>query len=280
MSTITAPISSKETKEAGDKRNQRKKGKESTMRRRRIFIKNEPTIIIASQTTTKTMIKPKANISDSNVQCRFAFKNIIPVVNAIAPPDSSPPQLTSVKFSDLPLYVPILPLCKTEVTKDHEVKLVHKTVYPYVAAYRKEMLNTISCIIEPICEIMCNVTEDVIAKKNKFKKYMRHPDNLLLRQAVFTSGTAAGLVLGSKTYAIRRIFWGIVGALFTGWLCFPKETDSAIRQISYKTSTILPVLLSKFCNQTYSSGTDQSPCFKDICIPTNEYVGNPKCKNR
>lgn len=245
------------------------------MRRRTITIKNEPRIITASQTVTK------AKTSDNNIPWGFVNKKFVPVVNASAPPDNTHPQLARLKFTDLPLYVPILPLCKTEKIKDHEVKILHRKVYPYVVEYRKQIIDTITNLMNQVCDEMCKATELATDQKNKFKEYMRHPDNLQMRSAVFASGTIAGFAIGSRKYYLTRgIFWGSVGALFTGWLCFPKESDIAVREISYKVGTTLAMLLSKFCNKTYTIENERLPCFQHICIPTDEYAGNKDCKVR
>lgn len=244
------------------------------MRRRTVTIKNEPRIITAPPTMTK------AKTSDSNIPWGVAIKNVIPVVYADAPDSSLPP--STMKFTDLPLYVPILPLCKTEKTKDHEIKYLHKKVYPYVKECREQLFDTIANLTDPISCIMCNVICNAKNRKNKFKLYMRHPDNLQMRKAVFVSGTVAGFALGArKNNVTGGVFWGVVGALFTGWLCFPVETDIAVREISYKIGTILAVLLSKFCNKTYSLENDRLPCFKNICVPTHEYyIGNKDCEQK
>lgn len=246
------------------------------MRQRKVIIQNEPRVIIVSPVTTKSRIR------NGNTPWKFVISNIIPIVNADTPPGCPVPPNPRIKFTDLPLYVPILPLCETEKPKAHEVKLLHRKVYPYVSECRKQLFDDICIMLNPICEQIRKVIDDTVDKKNKFKEYMRHDDNLLMRQAVLVSGTAAGFILGSRKYITKRIFWGIIGALFTGWLCFPKESDIAVREISYKLATILALLVSKFCNKTFKIENDRVPCFKNICEPTNEYYkGNEQmCKQK
>lgn len=217
------------------------------MQGRRVIIKNETKIISDPSTTTKE------NINESNYGWRFAFKNIIPVVNADKQANDSHPQHTRIKFSDLPLYVPILPLYKIEKVKDHEVKLVHKTVYPYVVKYRKEMYDTVCNVTCLICDGYCNVVEDVVDKKNKFVEYIRHPNNLLMRRAVFAFSILAGYSYGNKTKHItKKIFVVTLAAAYSGLLCFPKETDQYIRNSSDAVSRLLIRLVNLWCGSTYS----------------------------
>lgn len=230
------------------------------MRLRKVTIKNEPKIITSPATVTKSKI--------SDVLWRFVISKI-PVVSAEAP-KAEQPQLTAMRYTDLPLYVPIIPV--TERTKDHEIKVLHRKIDPYVTEYRKLIFNSMRDYMSPINEEVCKIFCKVSNTKSKFKEYMRHPDNLQMRKAIVASGTVAGLALGARgPYLTRRIFWGAAGALFTGWLCFPKETDVAVRQISYKFATTSTTLLSKFCNTTYRIEKDRLPCFRDICIPTEKY---------
>lgn len=231
------------------------------MQLRNVDIKNEPKIITSPPT------------NESNVPWRFLISKI-PVVNADAPKAASTAQQAPmVRFNDLPLYSPMLVLCAKDKTKEYEKKLLHKKVYPYITKYRKHTLDTMKLFMTPIMVEVFKIGYDVRNKKNKFIEYMRDPDNLQMRRAIFASGTVGGFTLVSRTrYITRRIFWGSIGALYSGWLCFPKETDVAVRKISHTLGTTMVTLASKFCGMNLSLDRGRLPCFKDICIPEENYA--------
>lgn len=249
--------------------------------RRRTIIKNEPRIISGPSA------KVNINITDINVPWGIMLTQfIIPVVLADTTSECPPPP--KLKYTDLPMYDNSLDDTEEERRKSQEYykdfnqKIIHRKLNPYITEYRKEAFNAAKTLMDPLSKKIQNIINEIVDKKIKFKEYMRHPDHLQLRTSVVASGTAAGIAFGSKNSQVTRsIFWGTIGALFAGWLCFPKETDIAVRQMSYNFATVITLLLGVINNKTYRFEKEKLPCFEKVCVPVDEYyMGSKDCNKK
>ncbi|XP_030020400.2 uncharacterized protein LOC115440294 [Manduca sexta] len=170
--------------------------------------------------------------------------SLLPVVEAAAPakPYHCPPKKPApMKYTDLPLYTSPHYEYKDYVENIHscpkaKTKLVQECLLPHVKSWRK-------CSQDYYCSLKCSLKEmkneaceTIRNSKREFKRMMRDPENLAIRRAIVLLGTTTGFLLGSGRNVSRRIFYTGVGALASGALCFPKETDEAFRTLSYHTA--------------------------------------------
>lgn len=226
----------------------------------------------------------KSGSNKRNTQRSLEFLptlTILPVILAIhCGPDKPPP----MKYTDLPIYD--APHCKYKehqecirTCKEQKQKIVQKSLQPYVKRYR----CFITCIFGEIEDwfnyAKCLVTTTLGGLKysmDKFLCYMRDDKNLDLRKAVVAFGAATGFVFGSKNYYVSRNFsFGILAALFTGWLCFPEETDMLIRNGGYYIGKKIEELINCFCGADgqvkFEKRGPLLPCLQDVCIPAESY---------
>ncbi|XP_072937642.1 uncharacterized protein [Epargyreus clarus] len=196
--------------------------------------------------------------------------SLIPVVSAAKcpePPQKPPP----MKYTDLPLYKsPHLEykdyIQDKEKCPKSKVRIMHTYLLPKVKCFRRDFQKK-SC--EAKCALLstcCNAATSFNNKKKDFKKMMRDPENLSIRQAVVLAGGATGFLIGSGKGIPRRFFYTGLGVLSTGALCFPKETDAGFREFTYYSGKLLIAFYNSMCGKHFSL-RERMPCKEDLPPP-------------
>lgn len=206
---------------------------------------------------------------------------ILPVIFAIhCGPEKPPP----MRYTELPIYDS--PHAKYKDSQDnkahkcqkHKQKIVQEALEPYVTHYRC-LVNYVFCEVNEWFDwIKCEVTTTFEALKfrgKKFVSYMRDDKNFDLRRAFVAFGSATGFVFGSRNYYLsRNLSFGVLAALLTGWLCFPKDTDMLLRSCCYYIGTKIVCFINFVCGSAdgqeikLEKRSPLLPCLKDICEPT------------
>ncbi|XP_045508115.1 uncharacterized protein LOC123703947 [Colias croceus] len=166
-----------------------------------------------------------------------ANMNIFPVVEA-AKPDPTPKCPPPMKYKDLPLYTS--PHYEYKVYQEdqqkcpkHNVPILQEYLLPTVKSYRSDTQKS-------LCQIKCGFANAWVQLKSEmadhdrnFKKFMRDPNRLAMRQGIVAFGLISGYYMASKRGIPSRIVGTTLGGLFAGAMCFPKETDELFRGMLY-----------------------------------------------
>lgn len=214
--------------------------------------------------------------------CKWKIPPLIPTVNAAAPPP--PPQKPpKMKYTDLPLYTS--PHNDYQVYKedakmaqcpDAKRKVLHEKIYPRVKAYRKEISQNYKDVVAEFISMKKEATASIRAKIKEKVSYMRSPDNLTQRQACVGVGALTGYILSRKYSLVTpKLFYTTAGVLATGALCFPEETDEAVRTAGYYGTNLCIWMYNGFCNKGYSL-RQRMPCSSDLPGPLPARTPN-KC---
>ncbi|CAH0404223.1 unnamed protein product [Chilo suppressalis] len=207
--------------------------------------------------------------------------NLIPAVNAMGKTkeDAVPKRPPPMKFEELPIYENPHYEYKDHVADkdkcpEYKNKLVHNALLPHVKKSRKRAKE----IYENFCGTMkshCkNTCASVKENKKRVKEYMRHPDNLVLRQGVLAAGTLTGFLLGGGGGVPKRFFFTSLGALAAGSLCFPKQTDEYFRTACYHTAKVALAVYNTTCGKDISL-RERIPCKEDL--PPEPKPRKPLC---
>ncbi|KAL0859194.1 hypothetical protein ABMA27_011012 [Loxostege sticticalis] len=205
----------------------------------------------------------------------------IPVVHA-EEVEETPKKPPKMKYKELPIYTSPhrdykdYMECKDKCP-DRDVKLLQRALLPYVTKARQKckcaycsVFCTIKCKHKDICKSLCHSKED-------FKKTMRDPNNLQMRQGVVAGGTLAGFLLGGGGGIPRRVFFTSLGALATGSLCFPKETDETFRNVAYHVGTFVVAVYNMACKKDFAL-RERLPCKDDL--PPEPKPRKPVCPSK
>lgn len=221
--------------------------------------------------------KSESNDTNNKKTSQFLTLCVIPVILAIHGECEKPPLM---KYTELPLYD--RPHSKYNEHQEEENKCyddqphkLHNLIYPYVKLYRCLITYILENIFEQVkCQVL-NTNEGFKIRINKCISYMRDDENLYLRTVFTAVGSAAGFLFGFRDYILRNIVFGVLAASFTGWLCFPNETDRIIRDSSFcVASTVVD-----FINLVWGNDRDiiklnkwnaLSPCSRDLCKLTDD----------
>lgn len=213
--------------------------------------------------------------NDKNIQ----FRSFIPVVLAVSEeskaskPETEPKKPPRMKYTDLSIYnSPHSKYKEYQEDKgksvEYKEKLLHNWLYSYVKQYRHTLSDRLG-IVEWFQCTGCAAEDTYSAMQisgNRFLTYMRDENNTHLRKAVIAIGTTTGAILGStKFYLSRNIFFGILAGLFTGWLCYPQETDKLLRNYSGPLANIIVRLLNLTGMNIKLEKKDSVPCMTDLC---------------
>ncbi|XP_059058951.1 uncharacterized protein LOC131852293 [Achroia grisella] len=199
-----------------------------------------------------------------------ARMSLVPVVKA-AKPAECPKRPPPMKYKDLPIYKSPHYDYKDHIAQKERCpeandKLIHNYLFPRVACYRRciqEQFNETRCMLKNTCKDICS---SINSSKKDFKRYMRCPENLQLRQAVLATSTATGFLLGSGRGIPRRLFFTGLGALAGGALCFPKETDEAFRSFLFNTGKGFINAYNLYCGKGFAL-RERIPCKDDMPPP-------------
>lgn len=200
--------------------------------------------------------------------------SLIPVVEAEtvhAASKEEPQKPPKMKTKDLPIYQNPHADYKhyledKQKCPDYKVKVLHETLLPYVSEYRQNAQDAYKDAVstaKQTCKTVCGTIE---SKKKELKAYLRDPDNLLLRRVFVATGATFGYYIGCrKGYLTRSFIFAGIGALFTGYLAFPKETDEYFREFCYNSAKTL-LMLYNFYNSSNVAMRERLPCEKDIPV--------------
>lgn len=228
---------------------------------------------------------PESESNETNTKSYQPYKllpitlTIIPVILTIHCEPQKPPPM---RYTELPIYdSPHSNYNENQENvhkcKEFKHKIVQRAILPYVKRYRCIVCDIFNEVDEWFNWIKCQITiafETYTLSTKKFLSYMRDNKNLDLRKAVVAFGTATGFVFGSRNYyLLRNLSFGVLAALFTGWLCFPKETDKIIRNCSHYIGTNIVYFINYFCGGDrdkikLEKRNPLLPCLKDVCEPT------------
>ncbi|CAG9573686.1 unnamed protein product [Danaus chrysippus] len=183
--------------------------------------------------------------------------DIFPKVEAAKAEEGPPKKPPPMKLSELSIYKSPYNDYKDyeedkEKSPDRKVKILHQSLLPHVKNIKQEVKKN-AC--GGLCFVKSNVNKalDTLKEiKNNFKKTMRDPDNLAIRQGVVASGGFLGFMLGSGGGITRRLLYTSAGLLTTGALCFPKETDETFRNTIYITGKSFIDIYNKWCNKDFN----------------------------
>ncbi|XP_028159718.1 uncharacterized protein LOC114352327 [Ostrinia furnacalis] len=204
--------------------------------------------------------------------------SLIPVVHAAKPPEP-PKKPPKMKYKDLPIYSSPHYDYKDYVESkdkcpDRNVKLVHRALLPHVKSLRQK---SIEAYCSACCSLRCtfgDMRNSINDSKREFKKTMRDPCNLQMRRGVVAAGTLAGYLLGGGGGIPRRAFFTSLGALATGSLCFPKETDEIFRNVAYHTAKVALTLYNATCRKDFAL-RERLPCKDEL--PPEPKPRKPVC---
>ncbi|XP_048002419.1 uncharacterized protein LOC125238962 [Leguminivora glycinivorella] len=118
-------------------------------------------------------------------------------------------------------------------TEDNTDALLHNIVRPYVSMIRSACQGIMDVSKRTISDVQNEIKNEVATKKESIVKYFRGEENYTRRVQMVASGGMLGYLKpgGLPT----RFFCAAIGLASTGMLCFPKETDATIREVSYFT---------------------------------------------
>lgn len=209
--------------------------------------------------------------------------SLIPVVHA-AKPEESPKKPPPMKYKDLPIYESPHYEYKDYVEDKKKcpkanVKLLHQYLYPKVRSCRKSWCESLCDFAKDFGELKDDACAAILKKQREFKKYMRCPDNAPLRQGVVALGTIVGYYIGSGRGIPRRLFFTSIGALASGALCFPKETDEIFRNVSFQIGKLALTVLNITCHKNFSM-RERLPCPDDLPPPPPQRQQQNKCDHK
>lgn len=197
--------------------------------------------------------------------------SLIPVVEAAAKPEEAPKRPPKMKYKDLPIYE-----CPHNAYKDYleekskcpkaNVKILQTYLFPKVSNYRKGWADSIKEFNKDAKELRDDACAEICKKKKEFITFMRCRDNLMIRQAVVAASTATGFYVGRGAGIIRRLLCSTVGALASGALCFPKETDEIFRDASFQVGKLGLTLFNGFCGM-HLALRERIPCQDEMRPP-------------
>lgn len=192
----------------------------------------------------------------------------------IKPPD--------MRYSELPLY------CSphrdyneymqyTWCNSHCSCPILQRLVYPYVRQARISIEKKAKESNIYLSENLCVVRYMVAATLCEVQEHMRNPCNRVKAKACVALSTATGVVLGYKKGYLKAIFYGGLGALASGTLSFPKETDIVFRNVCHATWSMMIQGHNIFAGKEnceketypYPNTTPKCPEEEVICCPKN-----------
>ncbi|XP_073964897.1 uncharacterized protein [Choristoneura fumiferana] len=185
-------------------------------------------------------------------------------VQAATLTEPKPKKPPDMKYTDLPLYDSPHKNYKDHLEDKYDCPKSHKKVLqtlllPYVRCYRKKaqrILSEARCELKGTCnEISC----DFRKAKKQVRDYLRDPQNVELRTGIVALGAGLGYYFGSGKGLPRRMFWTSFGAAVPGMICFPKETDAAIREVCWLAGNAWVALCKNVLNRDWDL-RDKIPC--------------------
>ncbi|PZC84787.1 hypothetical protein B5X24_HaOG203777 [Helicoverpa armigera] len=197
---------------------------------------------------------------------------LVPVVKAAdKPAESTPQKPPPMKYEDLPIYEsPHYEykdyMASKKACPKANVKILQTYLYPKVKSYRKSWVDSLEELKKDVGEMKADACACYNKKKKEIKTYLRAPENSGIRQAFVVAGAATGYYLGSGRGIPRRIFYTSLGALASGAVCFPKETDELFRNMSYNFAKMAIAFYNKTCGKNYSL-REKMPCPDEVPPP-------------
>lgn len=126
------------------------------------------------------------------------------------------------------------------------VRPIYDKLFPYVRSGRKEVQKQVAYLHANVIPRILNVcTCDLKENYRTCRTYMTNPENIKLRQGFVSFLAFTGFHFGNRqNHFTKKLFFGTLGALIGGVLCFPTETDVIVRQVGYFAVTNLCTALN------------------------------------
>lgn len=112
-------------------------------------------------------------------------------------------------------------------------------IYPFVRQARISIQNKAKESRRNLSENLSVLRYMIAATTNEIQDHLRNPCNRVKAKACVAMSTATGVVLGSKKGLLRAIFYGGLGAMASGMLCFPKEMDIILTNVYQETWSMI-----------------------------------------
>lgn len=117
--------------------------------------------------------------------------------------------------------------------------LLQRKIYPYVRQARINIQRKSTEAQQEISEMICVLRYITARAICGLQEHLRNPCNKAKAKACVALSTATGVVLGAKKGVLKAFLYGGLGALTSGALCFPTETDMVFRYACYSTWTLV-----------------------------------------
>lgn len=190
----------------------------------------------------KMCVVPKINAT--NNKNRLAKEPAVLTPHKSSETISIPNRPPNMRYSDLPIYgSPHREyneyLHSTWYRPECSAQTLQKIIYPYVRLARINIQTKAKETRQHVSESLCVLRYMATRGICEIREHLRNPCNKVKAKTCVALSTAAGIVLGSRKGVLRAIFYGTIGALASGTLCFPRETDIAFRNVCHATWSLI-----------------------------------------
>lgn len=180
----------------------------------------------------------------------------------IEPKPKKPPDM---KSTDLPLYDSPHKNYKDHIEDKYDCpksnkKVLHSLLLPYVRCFRTKAETILS---EARCDVKCTQNElrcDFRKARRRVRDYLQDPQNIGVRTSMVALGAGVGYYFGSRKSLLRRLFSTSLGAAVPGMICFPTETDAAIRGVCWNAGKVWVFLCKNVMNRDGCDLRGKIPC--------------------
>lgn len=162
--------------------------------------------------------------------------------------------LKNIRFQELSVYEQFQADCDDRKMRSHlNYRPIYDKLFPYVRSTRKQMQDQVATLRTKFVQKILNVyASELKIYICCFKTFMTDAENLKVRQGLVSFFVLTGFHFGNRqNHLSKKLFFGTLGALFGGALCFPTETDKIVREVSYNAVTNINKLLEKYCGGGY-----------------------------
>lgn len=189
-------------------------------------------------------VVPKLKAANNNNKNNNKLTTKEEAENTTSKEECIPKKPPEMRYSELPLYTSPHQEYKesmydTWYCRDYKSHTLQTILFPYVREARITIQCKISEVRERMLQSLCDLRLVTDSSMCRVQEHMRDPCNKMQAKTFVALSTATGVVLGSKRGFLRAMFYGCLGALTSGALCFPKETDFAFRNACYTTWSLI-----------------------------------------
>lgn len=191
----------------------------------------------------KMCVVPKINAATNN-NIITANQQGVHKPHITSEADSIPKKPSDMRYTDLPIYCSPHRdyneyLYSTWYRPECNSQTLQRIIYPYVRQARMNIQSKLKEGRQHISETLCVLRCITATRICKVREHLRDPSNRVKAKTCVALSTATGVVLGSRKGLLRAIFYGGLGALASGSLCFPRETDMAFRRACHTTWSLV-----------------------------------------